>query len=330
MTSPSRSTRSVVERGKASPPWIVHGPSSKLAVITCQMGSMQLVVAPSSKTRRRNVPERSVWRRPGRNDLRVVSMASSVVRCASRTQEISSGVLSSLQGPSTLAASDHSTCPRARRMGWVSSSIPSLAAPVKSAPSASTTAPMPSSRSGKRGPWRWSAGRSAGAASQYGVNRWGASAPRTTTAIVRKRPARPPSSPGGSAPEAYATFDVPSSTRPSMPCSSSCCWSRRCRSRRIRERSGSSGTRRPSMAAPAAQSSTSRCSLTALPPTSDDPGYAPGDERRTDGPLQGDIRPVAPRRRAGCTETGPPVPDYRPWGKRNSDTMAANSSGRSP
>ena len=67
---------------------------------------MALAVAPSSKTRRRKVPLRSVCRTPGRRVSRVASMANSVIRWAARMHETSSGVLVTLAGPRTSRASD--------------------------------------------------------------------------------------------------------------------------------------------------------------------------------------------------------------------------------
>ena len=142
----------MVSNGKARSPVVVQTEPPVLVVgITCQMASSMLAVAPSSKARRANAAERSIWRTPGASAFCTSTIASSVMRQALRTHEIWSGVLTSLAGPTTCAASDGgpdgNSVLDARRIAPVSSSTATVLPAGTRSASTSANCCTPSSNS---------------------------------------------------------------------------------------------------------------------------------------------------------------------------------------
>jgi len=159
--------------------------------ITCQTGSTELAVAPSSRMRRRKAADRSVWRTPGRASGRTSAMAASLIRCAWARQASSSAVLQSLAAPSSGPAST-SVAPLAR--SWSSSGhvySSTATGPLGWPPSASNrvAASGPPSSTGSAS-WRWSTGISDGMPSANGVQTCGGEPSAAITATARCNCAR--------------------------------------------------------------------------------------------------------------------------------------------
>ena len=114
--------------------------------------------APASKTERRNVAVRSVWRMPGAIRACTSAIACSVMRKASRMQDSSSGVLVAfarlITRPPSTGPSPAKSRERSRRRAWVHSSR-AITAPSGTMPaSCDANAVTPSSKSRYTGPWR--------------------------------------------------------------------------------------------------------------------------------------------------------------------------------
>ena len=164
ITSPAANDWLVVGVGNTTSPVAEYGPSATRAGMICQMGSTVFAVAPSSKIRRRNVPDSSAPLTPGATSGSTASMASSLIDCARRMHSSSSAVFTTLQVLRSAVASATSRPCRAACSGIVYSSTA-----IGPSGSASRNASAPSGHSTGSAPCTWSAGRSGGTPSGNAV-----------------------------------------------------------------------------------------------------------------------------------------------------------------